>query len=299
MPNETDKIAEPSKSKLEFTSNGTVTFGISLVALVLASISFIPSSNNKESLGKLRQDVSAVESSVKNIDSNNAELSTKINTLADHSISQQDIETFIMDNPQVVLKSLTKFRMEQEAKLGATQPSPQGNVDPKVYADQLLNDAADPVIGNSNGKHVITVFADYNCGHCKLIEGVFEEWLSVDPEAKLIVKEFPINMGPTSLSAAIIGTALYKIDPAKYADFHQQAMKADRLTEDKVNRIMESIGVSVDEIKALQSYATKQIDENRSLGVKLNITGTPTMFINGSVRTGGSNHTVESLMSFF
>jgi protein-disulfide isomerase len=279
----------------------TIALGVSVLmgtsGAILGGIGFMQSQENMKAVIELKPLVS----SVSNLSNETLSLRTKVENGSNDVIDTKSIETFIMNNPDLLIKSLTKFRMEQEAQGGgaATQVQPTSD-NGTQFATELLNDSNDPFIGNPNGSHVITVFSDYNCGHCKLLETVFDEWLSVDPEAKLIVKEFPIFQNqPTSMSAAVIGTALFKIDPAKYAEFHKSAMKTQPLTVDAVNSIMERIGVSVVEIKENAKMAETQIEKNRTLGTKLNVGGTPTFFINGGLRSGGSNHSVESLMGFF
>lgn len=277
---------------------------IGLGGIITGGIGMKNASDNEVKINQLM----ALNDAVSVLSTDSQALKTQVSTLVENgSLTEKDIENYLMDHPTVMLKSLTKFKMEQETLAGATgrpvatsEQSTAGQADISSHSDKLLNDPASPVIGNPEGKHVITVFADYNCGHCKRLEPAFEEWLEIDPEAKLIVKEFPIFTNlPTSMSAAVIGVALNKIDPTKYAQFHKLAMKAYPLSEQAVNDIMSKMGVSVDDIKANSDYAQKQIESTRTLAAQLGVNGTPTFFINGAVRSGGSNHTVESLMGFF
>lgn len=277
-------------------------FGIGVAGLVFGCIAFVQSNDNQTEIASLKPVVQAI----KNVDGDTAELKTKVSTLLEKgTLTKDDIEAFIMDNPEVMIKSLTKFRMEQEAKQGAAQPAtaPTGDDSGAAYADQLLNDKIDPIMGNPNGKHVITVFSDYNCGHCKRLELVLEDWLAVDPEAKLILKEFPIFQNiPTSMGAAVVGLSIYNYAPAKYAEFHERMMKkTPQVQQADIESALADLGLSMDELKSSGALdvAQRQIEKTRTLATKLQVGGTPTMFMNGSTRTGGSNHTVESLMSFF
>ncbi|BBM67895.1 membrane protein (plasmid) [Vibrio alfacsensis] len=208
-------------------------------------------------------------------------IALETNYLNSNNFSGDSVKDYIMDNPDVVVKSLAKYRFEQEQLAKADEAK-------KVQSsmDALYNDANDPFIGNPNGKHVIVEFVDYNCGYCKRLTPVFKEFVSIDPEAKVIVKEYPIFTNqPTSAYSALVATAVFYYKPERYADVHH-ALMSNKLTREGIDKILSDRGINKDELQPYFDKAKQQIEKVRGLGAQLNVTGTPTVFI-GSERTHG------------
>lgn len=208
-------------------------------------------------------------------------------------VSEEFLENFIMENPKLIVKSLGKMRFEQEQlkKQAATKKI-------ETFNDALFNKKTDPVIGNLNGKHVLVEFIDNNCGYCKKLAPVLERLIEIDPEAKIIVKEFPIfDTNPSSHYSALVGTSIWLTEPSKYAEFHKLAINTPRLSNDAVDAFAEQVGMPISSIEDKMGRAEQIIKENRLLGTQLQVTGTPTIFIGGERLHGGL--TAEQLKAKF
>jgi protein-disulfide isomerase len=131
----------------------------------------------------------------------------RINALeasAGSTITNEQFVQLLSDNPEAIMDSVDKFndKKEQIAKDKAKKII-------EKYSDALYQDKNDPIFGNPNGKHVVVEFIDYNCGYCKKLSPTLAKFIELDPEAKVIVKEYPIFTNqPTSQYSAEIGTAL-------------------------------------------------------------------------------------------
>ncbi len=199
---------------------------------------------------------------------------------------------FLLNNPEAIIKSLTKYRFEQEQLAKAQQAETI-----KSLEISLTGDANDPILGNPNGSKVIVEFVDYNCGYCKNLSPVLERVMSLDPEVKVVIKEFPIfKTNPSSAYSALIGTALFYHSPVKYAQYHKAAMGEKRLTTELVDQHLSKLGVTKAELKPYLDRAKKQVEKNRVLGAQLNVGGTPTLFINGE-RVAGNLSTEQYLQA--
>lgn len=208
-------------------------------------------------------------------------------TLKDYFTAQ------LMANPETIVRSLAKYRFEQE-QLKQQEKSNTIN----TLSDSLYLDNADPVMGNPNGKHVIVEFVDYNCVYCKRLSPVLEDFLAKNPEGKVIIKEYPIfNNKPTSAYAALMGTALFYENKAKYALFHQALMATPQLTKEAIDTTIVGLGVDLKSLEKHTTKARKQVAKNRALGAQLEVTGTPTMFINGQKMHGVSS--ADQLIALF
>ncbi|AUI88841.1 hypothetical protein BS333_20935 (plasmid) [Vibrio azureus] len=201
---------------------------------------------------------------------------------APSSFAEEDVKNFIMDNPDVVVKSLAKYRFEQEQ---AAKVQEAKKVESSM--DALYNDKNDPFIGNPNGKHVMVEFVDYNCGYCKRLAPTLKEFVAIDPEAKVIVKEYPIFTNqPTSAYSAMVATAVFYYKPEMYGDIHH-AIMGSKLTREGIDQILVNYGIEKDKLQPYMETARKQIEKVRGLGAQLKVTGTPTVFIGAERVHGG------------
>lgn len=198
------------------------------------------------------------------------------------SLTVEDVENVIMENPELLVKSLAKLRFEQE-QLAAQREAEQV----EKSLDALYSDAGDPYIGNPAGKHVLTEFVDYNCGACKTLSPQMKAFVALDPEAKVIIKEFPIfQNNPTSAYSAIMATAVFYHDPQAYSQVHN-AFMTNQLTREFIDQTIADLGIAKEDLAPHIDRAKQQIEKVRSLGAQLRVSGTPTVFIGAERVRGG------------
>ena len=253
----------------------------SAVALGLSIYTAINQSSMDTNIGELRELIV--------VSSGEKSETSKQDVLVDDVM----LKNYIMENPEVIVKSLGKFRFlqEQEAKKEKAERI-------NSFKDQLYGDLADPVLGNSSGKHVVVEFVDNNCGYCKAMTPVLEEFIKLDPEAKVIVKEFPIfDTQPSSRYSALVGTAIWLSSPTKYAEYHKQIMATKNLTNEAVEGIAKRNGTPIESLQAHMESASEQLQRNNTLAVQLEVTGTPTIFLGQERLHGG--FTAEQLVEKF
>ncbi|PMP14001.1 hypothetical protein BCS93_04215 [Vibrio breoganii] len=256
---------------------------VALVGLTASNVYLFNKLNNVESKFASKESVAAIADSVVSLEQQQGSV-----TLAAREFNEQ-----LMANPETIVKSLAKFRFEQEQLKKQEQ-----NATMQSLTGALYNDIADPVMGNPNGKHVIVEFVDYNCGYCKRLSPVLEEFVAKNPEGKVIVKEYPIFQNqPTSAYAAIMGTALFYTDASKYGEFHNALMGARQLSKEFIDSTIVGLGVDLNAVNANADKAREQVAKTRTLGAQLEVTGTPTMFINGEKMHGG--YSADQLIAMF
>lgn len=191
---------------------------------------------------------------------------------------QQIVRDTISNEPKLILDSVQKYQIgerDNDTKEAAAQLK-----DPAVHA--ALFDTPDTAYaGNKDGKKVMIEFFDYNCPACKVMFGGIDRLVKEDKEFKIIFKEFPI-FGPSSDNNAKRGLAIWKLYPDRYFEFHEKMMAKPGHGEEKVaHEVIKEMGLDAkkieDELKNPE-YA-KMIDDNRQLGEKLRIQGTPFLII--------------------
>lgn len=204
----------------------------------------------------------------------------------------EQFKNYIMENPDVILKSLAKQRFIEEQNAKTAQKEQMSSLSVELFNDN------DPVMGNPNGKHVVVEFIDYNCGYCKRLAPVLKEFIAKDPEAKVIVKEYPIFDTASSHYSALMGAALFYHKPDLYKSFHDRVITQRKITKDSVDEVLAQLKVSKQELKPYLDKAKKQIDKVRKLGIQLQVTGTPTVFLENGERTHGGFTADELIASF-
>lgn len=194
---------------------------------------------------------------------------------------QKIVHDYIVNNPTVLVEASQKLReqmqaKEQKAALSAIESNKQS----------LFNDSASPIAGNAQGSVVIVEFFDYQCGHCKEMGPVIDQFVQNNRQIKVIFKELPI-FGGDSEFAARASLAAYKIDPQKFVAFHNALMKANNpLKNEDVMKIAKSLGYDSGSLKKAMSSADvmDQLKKNFALAQQLELAGTPAFVIaNGSL----------------
>ncbi len=156
-----------------------------------------------------------------------------------------------------------------------------------VRRDELLSDSASPVGGNPDGDVTVVEFFDYQCPYCKRIFPSIQALLAEDRNLRYVFKEFPI-LGKESIFAARAALAAQR--QGKYLEFHAALMPAKgKLTETRVMRLAESVGLDVDRLRRDMADGTidAMIRRNLDLADGLGIFSTP-VFIIGDTQVPGA-----------
>ncbi len=186
------------------------------------------------------------------------------------------IKAFILNNPSVVVKSLTAA--EDRAKERESQKQRQMVLD---MQKPLFDNPHSPSHGPKDADVTIVEFFDYNCGACKMMFRGLELKMLQDTKLRIVFKEYPI-FGELSNKLASIGQAVHKIAPEKYYAFHTKMMRHQgRVDEAVAYGYVRDVGINVAKIKA--TAATPAIwaivEETTALAGSLDIKGTPTLII--------------------
>lgn len=192
---------------------------------------------------------------------------------------KQIVHDYVSQNPEVIIQALQGYQQKQMAQsVEKTQTTSRENI------GDIFRSASDPIAGNPKGKVTVVEFFDYQCAHCVGMQSVFQSLLKNNPDVKVVFKEFPIR-GPVSELAA--KAALAAAMQGKYIPLHDALMQAAAkgpLTEDIIYKAAADAGVDVAKLKTdMQSEAiAKQIKANYALAQRLELMGTPAIFVAAS-----------------
>lgn len=154
----------------------------------------------------------------------------------------------------------------------------------------LENEADGPSTGDASKALEFVEFADFECPHCKAVQPTIKKLLSDYPTAHFVYQNFPlVEIHPEAFKAAEYGTCVAKLSGNeaffKFSDavFENQEgltpASADKTLQDAATKA----GADAAKVAACSTEpATKEaVESSIKLGQKLNVNGTPTLFVNG------------------
>ncbi|XKM38403.1 DsbA family protein (plasmid) [Rhizobium ruizarguesonis] len=194
---------------------------------------------------------------------------------------QGELRTYLLANPQVIVRSLNGMQARQHA----VEENELTAVLTQRH-DEIFNDPASPLGANPTGDAVLVEFFDYNCPYCRRATPMLNELEQADKGLRLVFKEFPI-LGPGSVFAARAALASQK--QGKYLAFHKAMMTYEgRITETSSLDVAADVGLDVERLK--KDMEDPAIDEtikrNIALAQALRISGTPTFVAGKEVLQG-------------
>jgi len=196
---------------------------------------------------------------------------------------QELIRQYLREHPEILVEAIQAIRTKQEA---AEQAKVRDAL--KDRRTDIERDSNSPVGGNPNGNVTVVEFFDYRCGFCKRVHPTIGELLKSDANVRLVYKEFPI-LGPESVVAARAALAAFKLNPAKYAAYHDALMTVrGNLTPEKVFAIAADAGLDPKAIakRMEEPDIARIIAANLALAEELGINGTPSFVIGNKIVPG-------------
>lgn len=154
-----------------------------------------------------------------------------------------------------------------------------------------IRGAHTPVLGKSNAPVAIVAFSDYQCPYCRDLAQTLDALLERFPEdIRVIYRHYPLGEPSERWSHA----ALCADDQQQFARYHQ-ALFASNLKSADPTQIATTLGLDVAtfDICMTQRRHKARITADQSEGQRLNIQGTPTLFVAGQRFRGAQ--TLEQL----
>jgi protein-disulfide isomerase len=138
-------------------------------------------------------------------------------------------------------------------------------------------------MGATNPTITIVEFGDFQCPYCQQEYQIIRRVVSQYPEVKLIFRDFPISAShPDALGAALAANCAFEQN--KFWEYHDLLYNNQtELTIENFLLFAQDLKLNFDQFSqclADQKYLN-EIQNDLMDGVKLEITGTPTFFVNG------------------
>jgi len=195
--------------------------------------------------------------------------------------SSQDVAE-LRDQQRQVLAKLAE--LEKKIDTISAQPRPAA-VRPQVDPDKVYEIAVgnSPTKGPKDAPVAIIEFSDFQCPFCAQATGLLDDVMKEYPrDVRFAYKQFPLPMHPFAMDASKASLAAAK--QGKFWEMHDQLFTNHRdLQPEKLREYAKAIGLDMARFEAdLKSpEIAAQIQEDMKQAAGAQVSGTPTIFING------------------
>ncbi len=191
------------------------------------------------------------------------------------------VRNYILNNPEIIREAIILLQEKDETSLIKEQ---------KAQIESLKKELSYPenptIIGNPDGKLILTEFFDYNCGYCKIMFSRINNIINKNKKLKVVLIELPI-LGDSSTFAS--KAALASLKQNKYSDFHQDLISFKGVLDtDIIFSIAKNNEINIDQLKKDMNDPgiEKIIEKNKLIAKKLQITGTPALVVDNQLFPG-------------
>ena len=204
------------------------------------------------------------------------------NNLLAKNLTVEDLEDFILNNPEIIIKSLNDFEKKKEIELLSRQKEYLKNNTTLIQSpDYNLFD------GKPNAEKIIVEFFDYNCGYCKRAHKEIMDLLDQKRDIKVIYKNLPI-ISNQSTYLAKLSLALGKKNNSLFLEFHDYIFNLKKIDQKGIESFFKRKKISFEKIQVLSQSEdiNLKLEQNLEIANKIGISGTPAYVIENELISG-------------
>lgn len=228
----------------------------------------------------------------------NPELTWKIAEIKASEAPDISQATVVFNTPKGA--STTRIYITPDQKYAFTGELVPFGSDPFGPTREILKDANGPVEGPKDAAITIVEFGDLECPACKAAQPNITKLMQEEPKARLIFQNYPLETihkwamtGAKYLAclAHANNDAAWKFIATVY---DHQAEVNEQNVEQMLKGYVKDAGGNPDEVAACvaKPETEKRVRESMALGEKLDVTSTPTFFLDGRRIVGFSANSV-------
>lgn len=215
------------------------------------------------------------------------QVSWKISSIKPASVPGLAEVNVILANPQG--QQLSRFYVTSDGEHAVVGEIIPFGAKPFEPAQKILEKGiTGPSRGPKNAPVTIVEFGDLQCPACKAAQPTIEALVASEPNAHFVFQNFPLEMHNWAAKGAAYADCVGKASNEAFWKFiakvyeTQSDITAENADE-KLTAIANDSGVKGADIAACATtpVAKADIDASLALGKTVNVTGTPTIFING------------------
>ncbi len=216
-----------------------------------------------------------------------SDLSWKISSIRPSAVAGLAEVTVVLANPQG--QQLTRFYVApdgQHALVGEIIPFGARPFDPaKSILDKGISG---PSRGPKDAPVTIVEFGDLQCPACKAAQPTIEALVAAEPGARFVFQNFPLEMHNWAAKGAAYADCVGRASNDAFWKFVSKTYETQsditaENADEKLTAIADGAGVKGADIAAcaVKPDTKAHVDASIELGKAVDVTGTPTLFING------------------
>ncbi len=149
-------------------------------------------------------------------------------------------------------------------------------------------------------------FSDFECPVCEEPSTTcFRASWSTYPQVRLVFKDFPLEQHPWARSAAVAGRCAYNQEPKAFWKLYDliydnQDIISPENSYAKLTDYASQLSLNPDTFKSclVSPEAAAAVEASQANGLALQVSSTPTIFINGRRIVGADPHVVEQNIKY-
>jgi protein-disulfide isomerase len=178
--------------------------------------------------------------------------------------------------------------------------------DPMAETRAQLQTKDSPSLGPANAPVTLVEFSDFECPVCRNLHDALRGLLPNYPQVRVVFKDYPLEqIHPWARTAAIAGRCAYQQDPKAFWKMYdliydgQETISAENVWG-KMTDFAGRSGLNPDAFRACMASpeAGAAVNASRDNGIQLEVSSTPTIFVNGRRIVGADPHILEQYIKY-
>ena len=178
--------------------------------------------------------------------------------------------------------------------------------DPLAEVRAKLQTQNAPSTGDPKAPVTLVEFADFQCPTCRQLHDLLRTTLPRYPQVRLVFKDFPLsNLHTWARTAALAARCAYNQDPKVFWPLYDRIYDDQEIisTENAWQKMLDyatQAGLNGDSFKScmVSTEAAKAVDDSFANGQALEISSTPTIFVNGRRMVGADHILLEQYIRY-
>jgi protein-disulfide isomerase len=199
-----------------------------------------------------------------------------------------------------------KFYVSKDGKYLVRGEVSDLSKDPLAEARAHIQMKDAPALGDPKAPVTLVEFSDFQCPVCRSLHDVLRGMLPNYPQVRVVFKDFPIeSLHPWARTAALAGRCAYQQDPKAFwkvydSIYDQQEIISASNAWSKMTDFAMQAGLNPDGFKACMASpeAAAAVDASRENGQQLEVSSTPTVFVNGRRLVGADQRLLEQYIQY-
>jgi protein-disulfide isomerase len=200
----------------------------------------------------------------------------------------------------------TKMYVSKDGKFLVRGELADMTKDPLAEARALIQTANSPVLGDPHAQVTLVEYSDFECPVCRSLHDALRGMLPNYPQVKVIFKDFPIEaLHPWARTAALAGRCSFQQQPAAFWKMYdliydsQDIISAENAWS-KMTDYASQTGLNIETFKSCLggTQAAAEVDASVVNAKQLEVSSTPTLFVNGRRIVGADPHLVQQYIDY-